>query len=78
MIVSGIFFGIAAGIQETYYACLMELVPFKRRTFFIGKLVTAMRVTTTTYSHICARPRMRLLSTIFGISTNRLRYSGSL
>ncbi|EXJ82701.1 hypothetical protein A1O3_06515 [Capronia epimyces CBS 606.96] len=36
MIVSGIFFGIAAGIQETYYACLMELVPYKRRTFFIG------------------------------------------
>ncbi|KEF59776.1 uncharacterized protein A1O9_04624 [Exophiala aquamarina CBS 119918] len=36
MIVSEIFFGIASGIQETYYACLMEPAPYERRTFFIG------------------------------------------
>ncbi|KAJ9643674.1 hypothetical protein H2204_001819 [Knufia peltigerae] len=36
MIVSGVFFGFAAGIQETYYACLMELVPYNKRTLFIG------------------------------------------
>jgi hypothetical protein len=40
MIVSGIFFGFAAGIQETYYACLMELVPYNKRTLFIGKPAT--------------------------------------
>ena len=78
MIVSGIFFGIASGIQETYYACLIELAPYKKRIFFIGKLVTAMRLNTTTYLHICARPRMRLQSASFGISNNRLRYYGSL
>lgn len=37
MIVSGVFFGLSAGILENYYACLMELVPYKKRTFFIGK-----------------------------------------
>jgi hypothetical protein len=36
MIVSGVFFGVASGIQETFYACLMELVPYKRRTMYIG------------------------------------------
>lgn len=41
MIVSGVFFGFAAGIQETYYACLMELVPYNKRTLFIGKPVLA-------------------------------------
>ena len=45
MIVSGIFFGIASGIQETYYAAMMELVPYKKRTFFIGKLLVPVRIT---------------------------------
>lgn len=36
MIVSGALFGLSAGILENYYACLMELVPYKKRTLFIG------------------------------------------
>ena len=37
MIASGVMFGLASGIQETYYACLMEIVPNRLRTFYIGK-----------------------------------------
>ena len=71
MIASGIFFGIAAGIQETYYACLMELVPYKRRTFFIGKFTTLVMILSI-YLRIVDRPWMRLRPASFGISIDRL------
>lgn len=37
MIASGVMFGLASGIQETWYACLMELVPKKLRMCFVGE-----------------------------------------
>lgn len=37
MIVSGVMFGIASGIQETFYAGIMELVPNNKRTFIAGE-----------------------------------------
>ncbi|KAF2093872.1 TRI12-domain-containing protein [Rhizodiscina lignyota] len=36
MIAASVLFGIGSGIQETFYACLMEMVPNKHRTLFIG------------------------------------------